>query len=529
MPSVTDAQYTKAAEHHRRGNLLEAARACRRTLQMDPRHFAALHLLGVIALQRQAFEDAERTIGRALEIDPNVASAHRYRGLALAQMGRLDEALASFTMAIALKPDDAEAHGESGNVLRRLGRFEEAVAEYDKSLALRPERAVHQYNRGRSLFALQRFEEALSSYDKAIAASSGLAGTWYERGNALWELKRPEDALASYDRAIAIASDYAEALFARGACKLAMGIDESAWQDFEHRWRVRSWYTVRAPTDAPPWRGEDPRGRSILVCADLGFGDIIQFSRYIPWLAERGARVSFLVPGRLMRILAPLGETVHLITSVKNTDRFDFHGALTSLPFRLGAPVRGIPPLVPNLAADPERAAEWQRRIGEGGFKIGIAWEGRHWKRGGPTYRGRSIPLARFCALSKVEGVRLISLQKGPGLRQLETVPAGMTVESLGEDFDAGADGFVDTVAVMGHLDLIVTCDTSIAHVAGALGRPTWIALKHVPEWRWGLEDPTTPWYPTARLFRQTSRGDWAPVFDEMVAELTRLLASRSS
>ena len=487
LPSVTDAEYAKAAAHHRRGDLLEAERACRRTLQMEPRHFAALHLLGFIALRRRAFEDAERMIGLALDIDPHVASAHRHRGIALARMGRLDEALASFTTAIALKSDDAEAHGQ-----------------------------------------LERFGEALSRYDKAIAAP-GLARSWYERGNALWELKRPEEALASYERAIALTPDYAEALFARGSCKLAMGIDESAWQDFEHRWRAPSWYVVRPPTDAPPWLGEEPRGRSILVCADIGFGDIIQFSRYVPYLSERGAMVSFLVPDSLMRILTPLGKTVRLISSVRNSDRFDFHSALTSLPFRLGASVRGIPPLVPNLATDPERTAEWQRRIGQGGFKIGIAWQGADWKGGGLAYKGRSIPLARFGALSKVVGVRLISLQKGPGLRQLEEVPAGMTVETLGKDFDSGRDRFVDTVAVMGHLDLIVTCDTSIAHVAGTVGRPTWIALKHVAEWRWGLEGPATPWYPTARLFRQKSRGDWAPVFDEMVAELTRLLALRSS
>jgi tetratricopeptide (TPR) repeat protein len=529
LPSETDAEFAKAAEYHRRGDFLEAERACRRTLEIEPRHFAALHLSGVIALQRQAFEEAERTIGLALKINPYVAAAHRHRGVALAQMGRFDEALASFMTATALKPDDAEAHSQGGNVLQELERFEEALAEHDRALALRPGHAVYHNNRGRSLFSLARFDEALSNYEEAIAASPDLAKAWLNRGTVLWELKRPDEALASFERAIALKLDYADALVARGACKLAMGIEEGAWQDFEHRWRTTWHPSIRAPADAPLWMGEELRGRSILVCAEFGSGDIVQFSRYVPLLAQRGAAVSFLVPERLMRILAGLRGTVRLISSVEHADRFDFHCALMSLACRLGAPARGTPPLGRFLATDAERAAEWRRRIGESGFKIGIAWHGAPRKSGGPSYVGRSIPLRRFRPLSEVEGVRLISLQIGPSLGQLDGLPDGTTVESLGEDFDAGPDGFVDTIAVMGHLDLVVTCDTAIAHIAGTLGRPAWIALKHVPEWRWGLEGSTTPWYPAARLFRQKRRGDWETLFDEMAAEVRRLLASRSS
>ena len=496
---------------------------------MEPQHFAALHLLGVMALQRHAFDEAERTIARAVAINPHVGSAHRHRGIALAQIRRFDDALASFTTAVALKPDDAEAHSHIAVILRAAGRFEEALAACDKALLLQPEHPVHHHNRGRSLCALDRFEEALSSYDRAIAASPDAAKTWCQRGHALWELKQPEEALASYDRAIALKSDYHEAFFARGACKLAQGIDEGAWQDFEQRWRTPLHPSLRPPTDAPLWSGEDLRGRSILVCAEIGSGDIIQFSRYVPLLAERGAIVSFLVPDRLMRILAGLPRPVRLISSVDPAERFDFHCGLMSLPCRLGAAASGIPPLGPNLATGAGRAAEWRRRIGESGFKIGIAWQGAVREGFGPVLLGRSIPLHHFRSLSCVEGVRLISLQKGPGAEQLGMLPSGMVVESLGADFDAGPDGFADTVAVMGHLDLIVTCDTSIAHVAGATGRPTWIALKRVPEWRWGLEGSTTLWYPAARLFRQKSRGDWEGVFDEMAAELTELLASRST
>jgi len=193
------------------------------------------------------------------------------------------------------------------------------------------------------------------------------------------------------------------------------------------------------------------------------------------------------------------------------------------LPHRLGITEADCPLPIPYLAEDANRAAEWKQRIGERGFKIGISWQGALWQ-GGAAITGRAIPLPVFQALTQIEGVRLISLQKGRGVEQLSSLPPGMAVETLGEDFDARSDAFVDTVAVMEHLDLIVTCDTSIAHVAGARGRPTWIALKHVPEWRWMLEGETTPWYPSARLFRQPTRGDWSSVFAKMASELRTLV-----
>ena len=588
--SLADAEFAKAAEHHRHGDLPEAERACRRTLELTPNHFGAHYLLGVIALQRGAFEDAERSIRLALAINPNVPPAHRHHGVALMQLGRFEEAFASLSKAIALKADDAEAFGQRANALQELERFEEAVRDYDQAVVLRPDffpaynnrglalarlnrldealasidraialkpdyTAAHKNrgdvlmalkrngdalasynrvialapksaaalnNRGNILKDLERFDEALESYDAAIAAAPNLAEAWYNRGIVLLELKRPHDALSSYDRAIALKPDYAEALVGRGLCKLAMGRFDTGWRDYENRWRVPSHPALYAPTNAPLWLGEDLRDRSIVVCAERGMGDIIHFSRYVPMLAERGARVSLLVPQKLQRILGGLPETVRITSMVADSDRFDFHCALMSLPCLLDVERADTPLSIPYLAIDARRAADWKRRIGEDGFKIGICWQGAAWQ-GGASITGRALPLAAFHSLSQIEGVRLISLQKEGGLEQLANMPAGMKVETLGDDFDAGADAFVDTIAVMEHLDLIVTCDTSIAHVGGARGRPVWIALRHVPEWRWGLEGDTTPWYPTARLFRQRTRGDWAGVFADMASELKKL------
>lgn len=621
FPLPTDTEFAKAAELHRRGDLAAAERGCRRTLEQAPQHFGAHYLLGIIALQRGAFGDAERSIALALAINPNVASACRHHGVALARIGRPEDALASFTRALALNPGDAESFSLRGNVLHELGQFQEALSDHDNALALKPEFAVGHNNRGLTLRALdrldqalasieraivlnpdyaaahknrgdvlramkrpadalvsydraialnpefarafhdrgialaelgrraeaiasyneaiardptlaaafnnrgnvlqelERFEDALESYEAAIAASPVLAEGWYNRGVVLLELKRPNDALASHDHALALRPDYPEAHVARGFCKLAMGLFDTGWRDFENRWRVKTYSPLRAPTAAPTWSGEDLRDRSILVCSERGFGDIVQFSRYVPLLAARGASVSFVVPEKMQRMLAALPETVRVISAVTGEDRFDFHCAVMSLPHWLGITQADCPVPIPYLAVDADRAAEWKQRIGERGFKIGISWQGALWQ-GGAAIIGRAVPLSVFQPLSQIEGVRLISLQKGHGVEQLATLPAGMTVETLGEDFDAGPDAFVDTIAVMESLDLIVTCDTSIAHVAGARGRPTWIALQYVPEWRWGLEGETTPWYPTARLFRQKTRGDWNGVFAEIASAL---------
>ena len=628
IPSTADAEFAKAAEFQRRGDLPAAERICRRTLERSPRHFGAHYLLGIIALQRGAFEDAERSIALAISINPNIASTHRHHGVALAQTGRFDEARASFSKAIALKPDDAEALGQRANALQELGRFDDALSDYDRALALKPDFAPGHSNRGLALSRLnrldealasidhaialnrdyaaahknrgdvlralkrpsdaiaaydhaialnpadadgfygrgvvlqelerpldaiaaynhaialnpqfaaalnnrgnvlkdvERFDEALESYDAAIAASPALAEAWYNRGIVLLELKRPNDALASYDRAIALRPNYPEALAARGMCKLAMGDFATGWRDYESRWRVPAHPALHAPTDAPLWSGEDLGDRSILVCSERGLGDVIQFCRLVPLLVARGARVTFLVPPTLQRIFADLPRTVRVTSAVAGSDRFDFHCALMSLPYRLGVVPADNPLPIPYLAIDTDRAARWKSRIGGDGFKIGICWRGAAWQ-GGASITGRAIPLGAFEALPQIEGVRLISLQKEHGVEQLATLPAGMTVETLGEDFDAGGDAFVDTIAVMESLDLVVTCDTSIAHVAGARGRPVWIALQYAPEWRWTLEGESSPWYPTARLFCQKVRGDWAGVFADMAAELKKLRAGR--
>ena len=280
----------------------------------------------------------------------------------------------------------------------------------------------------------------------------------------------------------------------------------------------------RFPSKRPKfanWHGEDLEGRHLLVFSEQGLGDIIQFARYLPLLARNRCQITFLTGAKLIRLLRPLTSGIEVISTLGTERKFDFQCALMSLPHRFGTDLASIPNSVPYLRAEDALIARWRERIGAHGFKIGIAWQGNPQA---PIDRGRSIPLTEYFALARLPGVRLISLQKQHGLDQLGELPDDVTIETLGEDFDNGPDAFVDTAAVMENLDLIITSDTSIAHLAGALGRSTWIALKYVPDWRWLLDREDSPWYPTVRLFRQSERDNWQPVFAKIERELRSLL-----
>ena len=546
--------FQKAVKLHQAGRLDESEQIYRRILEAQSDHFDSLHLLGVIDIQRGKHAEAVQKIDAALELNPNVAEAFNNRGIALQELKRLDEALASHDQAIALKPDYAEAFNNRGNALLALERFDEALVSFDKAIAIRPDYAEAVTNRGAAVQHLKRLDEALVSFDKAIALNPGHAsafnnrgnvlvelrrlnealasydealalwphhaGTFFNRGTVLRELKRFDEALASYDKAIALKPDYAEALNSRGMLKLLRGRWSEGGADFE--WR-RKMQKTRSPPKihAPEWQGEDLAGRHIAVYPEFHFGDVIQFVRYLPLLGRRKAEVTFFAPAKLIRLLRPLAPQVALVNSVDGQSHFDFRCPLMSLPQRFGTQVSSIPNEAPYLSAEKDLVAYWKNKIGEAGFKIGIAWQGLPQ---GALDR-RRFALAEIVPLSRLPGVRFISLQKHDGLDQLESLPAGTKVETLG-DFDSGPDAFIDTAAVMENLDLIISSDTSIAHLAGALGRPTWVALKQVPDWRWLLDRDDSPWYPTMRLFRQETDGDWKSVFSKMEQELQTLTSS---
>jgi tetratricopeptide (TPR) repeat protein len=511
------ALYEQALGSHKRGDLATAEGLYRQLLAAAPQSFAARHMLGVLKAQQGALPEALELLAAAVAQKPGAHDAQFNFGKVLRDSGRLSEALDAYDRALTANPGyaaariaRAETANLLGNELRASGHLEEALACYDKALDDVPQYAEANNNRAVSLWNLGRFEESLADFDTALAIRPDYVEAHYNRGNLLRDMLKLKEAEQSYDRAIAIQPDFAPAHRNKGFCALLQGDFAQGLPLYEWRKRLKPPIEARSYPQ-PLWTGaEDIRGRTLFVYVEQGLGDAIQFYRFVAPLLARGARVILSVQDSLIALLANALPKVEVVGSRVVPAAFDYHIPLMSLPLALGVTSDSIPAGGAYLKAQPDRAARWRAKIGEKGFKIGISWQGA---RGGVTTR--AMPLSCFADLSAIEGVRLISLQKGFGNEQ--SLPE---LESLGDDFDSGPDAFLDSAAVMECLDLVITLDSALAHLAGALGRPVWVALKQVPDWRWFLARNDSPWYPSMRLFRQKTEGDWSSPFAEMESQV---------
>ena len=496
----------------------EALKDIDRAIALQPEDADAHDKRGNILISLRRAGDALESFDRAIALDANRSSAHDGRGTALAMLDRPQEALASHDRALALDPNSAIAHNNRGTALGTLQRSAEALASHDRALALDPDSAAAHNNRGTALGLLNRLEEGLESLDRAIALQPDLVQAYINRGNLLADLKRYDAASASFDHAIALDPDSADAHFGKSLALLVRGRFQEGWPIYE--WRKR-----RVAPEAfhaqgrPAWSGkEDIAGKILFIEAEQGLGDTIQFCRYAPMAADLGAQVILTAQAVLVRLLESLDPRIEIVPATIVPAAFDYHIPLLSLPLAFGTEVTNIPATVPYLRAEPEQVARMRSRIGGTGFKIGICWQGSY------IAGTRSFAVRQLERIARLPGARLISLQKGAGIEQLGSLPDGMTVESLGGNFP---EDFVETAAAMEAMDLIITCDTSVAHLAGALGRPVWVALRYAADWRWLLERPDSPWYPGMRLFRQNALGDWPSVFAEIEAQLEKILAAK--
>ena len=513
-PGAADAQYNLGVALGELGRNGEAVESYGRAIALDPNHADAHYNRGVALAELERPEAAIESYDRVIAINPGSAEAFLNRGIVLSGLGRYAEALASYDGAIALKPSYPRAYNNRGVALAMLDEQAQALESYDRAIALRPDYADAHNNRGIALLKLDRAEDALLSHERAIALNADHAEAHYNRGNALRELGRFADAASSFERAIALKPDHASAHWNLADCRLLFGDFERGWREYAWRWKPGK-DRVEEFT-RPLWLGEQPLGnRTILLHSELGMGDTLNFCRYASNVAALGANVVLEVQPPLLPLLAELDGVTQVVARGETLPLFDYHCPLMSLPMVFKTDFSSIPANIPYVRTDAARGARWQARLGaKSRPRIGIVWGGSMRL----SNDKRSLPLSQMLPLIAPWG-EWVSLQKEVRESDLALLESRPDIRQFGSELT----DFAETAALMQSMDLVVSVDTGVAHLAGAIGKPVWILLPFVPvDWRWMLEREDSPWYPSARLFRQSAKGDWVGVVGRIKEELPR-------
>ncbi|GFO53246.1 hypothetical protein GMSM_02530 [Geomonas sp. Red276] len=490
-----------------------AAELCSQLLAAHPDRVDLLTLAGTLARQLGRPEAALGFLSRAAELQPSVPELHNNLGVILEDLGRHAEAAASFRRALTLRPDYGDAHANLGNSLRSLGEPDEAMASFRRALAIDPACTDAHYNLGNLLRFLGRWEEAVESYRTLLSLLPGHLSGWINLGGSLLKLNRFREAIEAERRALALDPSSVDAHWNLSLALLTLGDYRDGWREYE--WRLNNPAAGYTPTAAgrPLWDGSPLARRTLLIRSEQGLGDLLQFFRLVQLLASRGERVVLECPPQLLPLIASQKPAITCFPTGGTPPQFDCFAYLMSLPHLLGITLDCLPAAIPYLAADPARAKVWGERIGKGGPAVGLVWAGS------ATFlndRYRSLPLAALAPLAGLPGVRLYSLQVGSASQELATVPWGGRVTDLAP----ALTDFAETAAALANLDLVVTVDTAVAHLAGALGKPVCLLLPFSGDWRWLVERNDSPWYPGMRLYRQSTLGDWEPVIASLVSDL---------
>lgn len=503
-------------------------------LSDDP---AAYNELGLALKTQGRLTEAIASFEEALQAHPDFAEAHNNLAVAFKERGNWDEAVASLRQALALNPDFVEAYNNLGTMLESVGNLDEASACYQQALNRKPDFAEAHNNLAIILNKQGKYTEAWTHYQRALTLKPDYPDAHHNLGTLLVDQGNLSEGVASYERALQLKPDYVEAHLGRAQAWLQMGDWERGWPEFEWRWWRKSF--PPRPFQQPMWDGSPLDGRTILLHAEQGLGDTLQFIRYAPLVKQRGGFVIVECQPSLLPLLATCAGIDQLVASGSALPYFDVHAPLVSLPGILRTTLETVPAEVPYLFADPERVEHWRQAFApipsqaalssssgeegnvKGTFTIGIAWQGNP---GHTNDRQRSVLLASFEPLARFDGVRLFSLQKGPGTEQLAAAKERLSLPDLGSQFHT----FQDTAAALVNLDLVITVDSAVAHCAGAVGVPVWVLIPYAADWRWLLDREDSPWYPTMRLFRQKEPGNWDGVFDSLVVELAELLAKEA-
>ena len=464
---------------------------------------------------------AVESFGRAIQLQPNFAIAYNNRALCFIRLNKRDEAIIDLEIATKQDPLNPDYWGTLSQLYDEKLEFKSAKLHADQAYSLSSESDVAISAKVISLLSSSNYELAIDMISKKLSKNNDDHVMLNLRAVALKELSKFNEAIIDFERAIQLRPNFYDYQYNLACLKLLLGDFENGFALYETR-KLKTVPYGSKNYGAKIWTGiEEINNKNILVYTEQGIGDVIQFSRYLKILEDKGANVFLADSGSNLRVLLDnIGEKVRHTSIDLPEYEFDFYCALMSLPFLISTTLNTIPANVPYLFADKERMSFWSKHIGSEGFKIAIAWQGSKTK----IDQDRSVPLLQFKELANIPGIRLISIQKGAGTEQINEATKDFNIEQLGNEFDNSNDAFLDTAAVMKLCDLVITVDTSVAHVAGALGVPVWTALKHVPDWRWLLERSDSPWYPTMRLFRQPKPGDWQSVFMNIKIALTETL-----
>ncbi len=503
------------------GELDEAVACYRQALRLQPNHAMVLNNLGSALKSQGHLAEAEECYRQALQIEPGLADAYHNLGTLLLNQQHFVEASACFQRVLQIKPNHLNAIVNLGNALKNQGQVAEAAQSYQEALRLDPNHALANNNLGNLLFEQHRVADAIDCFCQALRSDPGYANAHYNLGNALFVAGRLREADESFGQAARLDPGHKMARWNRSLSRLLQGDYEEGWRDYEFREAQPGLVCALFPQ--PRWDGSSLQGKTILLHAEQGLGDTIQFIRYAPLVKALGCRVVVECQPALLGLLRRMpgidqvvprddGDATGSPSGV--LPAFDVHLPLLSVAGHFRTTLDSIPHDVPYLEADAALVEKWRRELAPlSGRKIGIVWQGN------PSQgddRHRSVPLHLFAPLAKVPGVQLISLQVGPGQEQLGEVQ--FPIMDLGGRFDRSS--LDDLAAALVNLDLVVTVCTSVAHLGGALGVPVWVALKYVPHWVWLLERTDSPWYPSLRLFRQLVPGAWPDLFARIAAAI---------
>jgi Flp pilus assembly protein TadD len=505
----------------------EAVAALHRALALkpapDPASADLCNNLGAALENSGQFDEAIDAYRRAIALQPNYPDAYNNLGVVLGRKRLIDQAIDAFRHALTLRRDFPDASYNLGMSLREKGDLAGAIAAFEQAALLRPDFANFQLQSGISLHAAGRNDESIGAFRRAIAIRPDFVDAHNNLGTALTAAGRFDDARAAFRAALAIQPDHPSAHFNLGMSLLTSGEFSEGWPQLEWRWEMDPERAWRHRLTRPRWDGHPPEGRRILLYAEQGFGDTIQFVRYVPMVAARSGRVILECQPELVRLLQGVPGVERLIARGGCDEALpdhDMHCPLMSLPMVMKTTLQTIPAEIPYLRCDAELSSRWRERLLSGTLNVGLAWAGR------PSHtndRNRSMPLSMLAPLARVPNVSFISLQKE------HSASPGTPGEGRGEgslpliDWTGELDDLADTAALIDNLDLVITVDTATAHLAGALGKPVWVLLPFVPDWRWMLDRTDSPWYPTMRLFRQPALGQWSPVVRDVVQALQSL------